>query len=163
MNFLLYFIPSWFLYHSLEYLLHSLGHSYKYGSYIYKIHKNHHTIHYPSNKLLSNEYRTTSLWGLPEGVIAYGPPMLLFFFFLSFTVKFGTFLIITSELLFISYLSDYLHSQIHLNGSWLEKYKWFLIKRELHFNHHKKLNTNYSLGGITYVFDKIFRTHNRIE
>lgn len=157
MNFIIYFIPSWFLYHSLEYLLHSLGHSHKYGSYIYKIHKNHHTLHYPTTKLLSNEYRTTSLYGLSEGVVAYGPPVLLFFFFLSFTVKFGTFLIITSELLFISYLSDYLHSQIHLNGSWLEKYKWFQKKRKEHFIHHK--NTIKNMNIIDFTIDKWRKTY----
>jgi len=157
MNFLLYFIPSWFLYHSLEYLLHSLGHSHKYGSYIYKIHKNHHTLHYPTTKLLSNEYRTTSIYGLSEGVVAYGPPILLFFFSLSFMVKFDTFLIITSELLFISYLSDYLHSQIHLNGSWLEKYKWFQKKRKEHFIHHK--NTIKNMNIIDFTIDKWRKTY----
>ena len=160
MDFVSYFIPSWFLYHSLEYLLHSLGHSYKYGSYIYKIHKNHHTIHYPTTKLLSNEYRTTSVYGLPEGVIAYGPPILLFFSFLYFTVKFDTFLIITPELLFISYLSDYLHSQIHLSGSWLEEYKWFQKKRKEHFIHHRNMNKNMNI--IDFTIDKLSKTYKSI-
>jgi len=157
MNFILYFIPTWFLYHSLEYLLHSLGHSHKYGSYIYKIHKNHHTIHYPRNKLLSNEYKTSSIYGLSEGVVAYGPPMVIFFFGLYFIVKLNTFLTITSEILLIAYLSDYLHSQIHLNGSRLEKYKWFLKKRKEHFIHHN--NTNRNLNIIDFTIDKWNKTY----
>ena len=152
-----YFIPSWFLYHSIEYVLHSLGHSHKYGTYIYRIHRNHHTIHYPTNNLLSNEHRTNSLYGLSEGMVAYTPPVMIIFQILYFIVKFDTFLIITSELLFIAYLSDYLHSQIHLNQSWLEEYEWFQKKREEHFNHHR--NTNKNMNIIDMNLDRLNKTY----
>jgi len=152
-----YLIPSWIIYHLLEYSLHSLGHSHRYGSYIYKIHKNHHTIHYPTNNLLSNEYRTNPIHGLPEGVIAYGPPMLLFYFFLYLVVKLDTFFIISGETLFVAFISDYIHSQIHLNRSWLEKYKWFQKKREAHFIHHKNVNKNMNIIDMT--MDKLNGTY----
>ena len=152
MNFCFYIIPSWICYHMLEYFLHSLGHSYKYGSYIYRIHKNHHTIHYPTHKLLSNGYRTNSIYGLSEGVVAYGPPILIFFSCLYFIVELHTFFILLCEILLIAYLSDYLHCQIHLNGSWLEKYKWFQKKRKEHFIHHLNMNKNMNI--IDFSIDK---------
>ena len=152
-----YFISSWFLYHSIEYLVHSLGHNHRYGYHIYKIHKNHHTIHYPCNNLLSNEYRTNFIYGLYEGVVIYSPPMMIILLSLYPLVKINTFLIISSELLFIAFISDYLHSQIHLNGSWLEKYKWFQDKRKEHFIHHKYMNKNMNIMDMT--MDKLNKSY----
>ena len=48
--FLLYLIPTWFYYNFIEYFLHSLSHNNK--TYIYKIYKKHHTIHYPIKNLI---------------------------------------------------------------------------------------------------------------
>ena len=55
-----------------------MGHNSNYGSYIYRYHKKHHTIHYPIQKLLDNKpYKTDyNLYIFSDGLIAYFFPIL---------------------------------------------------------------------------------------
>ena len=47
----------------------------------------------------------------------------------------------------------------HVQGSWLERYTWFIQRRMRHFWHHRHLRENMSLGGIDPVCDRIFGTY----
>lgn len=67
MNISFYIPGAWFIYHTMEYFLHRFSHNPKSG-YIYKIHKKHHTIHYPIKILMSKEYKTEYTYGLPDGL-----------------------------------------------------------------------------------------------
>jgi len=49
--------------------------------------------------------------------------------------------------------SDYLHGQYHVEGSWLERYGWFMRRRR-HHHHHGKHLENMSLGGLSNVWDR---------
>ena len=65
--------------------------------------------------------------------------------------------IIISQLLLFAYISDYIHTEIHTFGSWLEKYEWFIHRRNSHFIHHKKHRKNINI--IDYTFDKLNNTY----
>ena len=149
---------TWYLYHLIEYYLHKLGHNRNYGSYIYKIHTDHHKIHYPISKLMDTKpYRTGYTYSIPDGMFAYGPPFIVLlsslYFCVDICIELSTYVTIVFELLLLAYLSDYIHTEIHTDGSWLEKYYWFKRKRELHLLHHKKVIKNMNI--IDHTFDKV--------
>ena len=65
--------------------------------------------------------------------------------------------IIISQLLLFAYISDYIHTEIHIDGSWLEKYDWFIQKRNLHLIHHKRTNKNINI--IDHSLDKLLNSY----
>jgi len=158
MYYLFLIIPTWYLYHFIEYGLHKIGHNYKLNSYIYKIHMNHHKKYYPISKLLNKKpYKTGYKYNISDGMIAYGPSMLLIFSGMYFLFDFYTYLIIISQIILFAYISDYIHTEIHIDGSWLEKYNWFIQKRKLHLIHHKRTNKNINI--IDHSLDKLFNSY----
>ena len=56
-------------------------------------------------------------------------------------------------------VSDKLHDCYHIEGHWLERYDWFLQRRERHFQHHRIHKQNLSLGGMDPVFDQLFGSY----
>ena len=159
MMFIFYSIPCWFYYNFVEYLLHTLSHSYNYGTYIYKLHKKHHTIHYPITKLMSiSPYKTNYyLYILSDGTIAHGLPVLGIIYLNYKLLNYEIFINISCWLIINAYFSDYLHTEIHTQNSWLEKYEWFQKKRDLHLIHHKKTSKNINM--MCSFIDKIFNTY----
>lgn len=153
-----FYIPSgWFIYHSIEYLLHRFSHNPKSG-YIYKIHKKHHTKHYPISKLMSEKYNTDYTYGLSDGLLAHGPPTLTIIILLYYFLDYNSYIKLSSSIIFFAYISDYFHTHIHLKNTWLDKYKFFLKMREIHFNHHKNTTKNYNI--IDMNIDKVLKTYN---
>ena len=147
---------SWIFYNSIEYCLHKLSHYPKTG-FLYKIHKKHHTIYYPSNKLMdTGEYKTGYTCGLPDGLIAHGPPTILMIGSLYFFLEYDFFIKSAVNILLFAYISDYFHTQIHIKNSWLEKYYFFNRLRFLHFNHHKDTKKNFNI--LITNYDKLYST-----
>ena len=52
------------------------------------------------------------------------------------------FLNLSFHIILNAYISDYIHTEIHTEGSWLEKYNWFQNKRKVHLLHHKITTKN---------------------
>ena len=142
-------IGGWYLYHLIEYGFHSLGHYIHPYNYINKLHKQHH-LDYPPHNLKSKTYR-----GNREGVKAYSLPIVIVSLSLYSFLSWDTFKIISIELSFLMILNDYLHTHIHLDHSWLDKYEWFRRSRRLHFIHHKRSQYNLSFGGLSHRIDKM--------
>ena len=140
----------------MEYFLHRFSHNPKSG-YIYKIHKKHHTKHYPITDLMSKEYKTDYTYGISDGLLAHGPSTILsicsFYPFMDTTV----FIKLSSCILLIAYISDYFHTHIHTRDSWLDKHEWFIKMREIHFNHHKNTSKNFNI--IDMNIDKLLKTY----
>lgn len=155
-NILLYISSSWFIYNLIEYSLHYISHNPKSG-YIYKIHKRHHVIHYPVNNLLSKEYKTSYTYGIPDGIMAHGLPMGAIIGISYNILDYDSFLKILYFILVYASISDYLHTHIHTENTWLTNYNWFIIMRELHFNHHKKTSKNFSVLDMN--IDKLLGTY----
>ena len=135
--YLILIILTWYFFHAIEYCFHKLGHSRVYGGHIYKLHMNHHQIHYPITKLKAlAPYKAGNEYYLTDGVVAYLPPSILIAIVLYNLLEFYIFLFVGSEIIFIATISDYIHGQIHIENSWMEKYKWFQESRRIHFIHH---------------------------
>jgi len=156
MNISFYIPGAWFIYHTMEYFLHRFSHSPKSG-YIYKIHKKHHTIHYPITHFMSKEYKTDYTYGIPDGLLAHGPPTISIIGFLYLFLDKDIFLKLSSCILFTAYISDYFHTHIHTHDSWLDNYRWFIKMREIHFNHHKNTRKNFNI--IDMNIDKLMKTY----
>ena len=142
-------VASYCLFNMTEYFFHKLGHFRSRYNYIYDLHIVHHKEHYPATRLLSDKYRSRN-----EGIIAYTPPTIVLILFLFSLLDRSTFYHVFLQLLFHTITNDYIHTQIHTKNSWLERYKWFLESRRLHFIHHNKFTKNLSFG-YDYSMDKL--------
>ena len=138
-----------------EWIFHRIGHIRDERNYIYRLHITHHKVYYPINRLLSDTYES----GL-EGVLAYLPPSLLIWIILYLLLDFTTFTLVSIQLIIHAFLNDYIHTQIHISDSWLERYRWFQHCRRIHFIHHKKLFKNLAFGG-DFTMDKLSGTYQR--
>ena len=148
-------ILSWYLYHFIEYSLHKLGHS-SYSGYINKTHKNHHIIYYPPTKLMDIlPYKTGYIYGISDGLITFGPLLLLLFSIFYYFLNTYYFNRITPQILLFAYTQDYIHTHIHIKDSWLERYQWFHNIRERHFIHHRQYNRNLNI--IDPTIDRIMK------
>jgi sterol desaturase/sphingolipid hydroxylase (fatty acid hydroxylase superfamily) len=156
MNISFYIPGAWFIYHTMEYFLHRLSHNPKLG-YIYKIHKKHHTIHYPITDLMSDNYKTDYIYGLSDGLLAHGPPTISIIRILYLFLDKDTFLKLSSCILFTAYISDYFHTHIHTRDSKFVEYPWFIKMREMHFNHHKNTSKNFNI--LDTNIDKLMKTY----
>jgi sterol desaturase/sphingolipid hydroxylase (fatty acid hydroxylase superfamily) len=136
----------------LEYSLHRLGHFRHRYNYIYHLHFKHHKDHYPVGSLLSDSYRSNN-----EGIIAYVPPILLILGILYTMIDGQIWGQIVIQMGFHTFINDYIHTQIHLKNSWLEKYEWFKKERNLHLEHHLHLQKNLSFG-VDHTMDKLNHT-----
>lgn len=156
MNIGFYIPTAWCIYHTMEYFLHRFSHNPKSG-YIYKIHKKHHTIHYPITKLISDKYKTDYTYGISDGLLAHSPPVIIILGYFYLFLDYKSFINLSSLILYFSYISDYFHTHIHTKNTWLNKYSWFLKMREIHFNHHKNTTKNFNVMDTT--IDKIYNTY----
>ena len=145
-----------FAYGSLVgYFVHRLMHS-KLFMGLAKIHKIHHLL-YTTNDFESETYRsagkdTSSFVFVPIITIAI---MLLCIGMLIFH-SWWIYPIILAEGIIVGYLNDRLHDYFHITNHWLNKYHWFRVIKQLHWNHHDNPEVNH--GIIWFIPDKIFGT-----
>ena len=152
--FLFLIIPSWYLFHIFEYGLHKLSHSRKYGGYIYKIHMNHHKKYYPLSKFTDYEpYKTGKTLIFTDGLKAFSLPSTIIIYTMYCVLDYLTFSYMLIQVLFFFYISDLLHTHIHMKDSPLEKYKWFIELRKKHLIHHKYYLKNLNI--IDPLFDNL--------
>jgi len=113
----------------------------------------HHRVHYPISALMSKTYRSNN-----EGFVAYTPPALIIVYGLYITLPYQDFILSMIQIIIMVCMNEYIHTQIHTENSWLEKYKWFNNTRQLHFIHHKKLISNFTFG-VDFSIDKLNGTY----
>ncbi len=125
-------------------------------------HLNHHLVHYPPNKLRSDEYKRPSglqvfgvglEWAFPVGIVLgvtltglllLGVPYLWIYVFLAS----GTLYAIVSQ--------NWMHDQYHLKDPIFWGKLWFHNLRDLHDLHHWDMTANFGIS--TLVMDRIFGT-----
>ncbi len=146
-------IGTYYLFTTIEYVSHRLGHYRSKINPIYFLHMEHHKKHYPITRLLSEKYQSQS-----EGIIAYSPVAALLFLSLYNLLAWETWMCVCIQLIAHAFINDTIHTQIHTKNSYLEKYDWFKKQRQIHFIHHTKLSKNYSFG-IDSTMDKINNTY----
>lgn len=154
-------ICTWYFCNLVDWLLHTMSHiptKFPILKKIHQIHMNHHKQQYPISKLLqSKPYKSGG------GEFAFGPVILLLFMVLYLILPGRIIWIVLAQSTLFLLVSDRLHVEYHLKGSYLERFDWFLRRRERHFWHHKHLRQNMSLGGIDPIFDHLFRTYHDVS
>ena len=147
---LTYFLSEWFI--------HKLCHIRSpWTQVLFRAHHKHHVTYTTKKFIMDKPYKSAG----SEIVVM---PLILSEWICCFMfMDTYYFILFTSTTTFLLLVSDYLHSQIHIRNSWLEQNKitqsWFLELRKLHFIHHQNVHTNLSLGGITFIFDRIFGSY----
>ena len=151
-------VCTWYFCNLVDWLLHTMSHiptKIPILKTIHQIHMTHHKQHYPITKLLrSKPYKSGG------GEFAFGPVILVLYTILYLILPKRIIWIVLIQSTAFLLVSDKLHVEYHLQGSWLERFDWFLRRRERHFWHHKHLRQNMSLGGIDPVFDHLFKTYH---
>lgn len=149
-----YFMSEWFI--------HKLCHiNSPWTKILFRAHHKHHITYTINNFIMEEPYKSAG----SEAVVL--PLIFTEWLICFYCMETYYFLLFATNTTFLLLLSDYLHSQIHIQNSWLEKNKltkkWFLELRKLHFIHHQKVHKNLSLGGVTFIFDRIFGSYKSIE
>ena len=155
-----FMVVTWVCSNSIEWALHVLAHqriNLPVLRDIHKIHMEHHRLHYPiKHLLLPGPYKSGG------GALAFGPIVATILVCAFALLKLRYFFIFSIESMSFLGVSVYLHDQFHIQGSWLERYDWFLKRRYRHFWHHGHLLENMSLGGIDPSCDKLFGTFQEV-
>ena len=117
---------------------------------VFRAHTDHHDTQYPPEDCLSATYRQPHWRNRP--IWYYVPPAGLltaaFFYFTPLYIAIA----LTIELIAIAWANDWIHEKIHIEGHWLERYKWFWRLRDLHWHHHVDESKN--LGIFSWFTDK---------
>ena len=138
----------------IEYVLHKMSHSSKYGSDIYKWHKVHHLI-YNKKQLTSDVYLDKTSINLTARYTLYISVGLYFL------LPTRVYLIFITEGSIYAVIMDHLHKQYHITDSYLNNYQWFRRNQKLHQLHHKFYNKNLAL--LSHNYDKLFHSFLRKE
>ena len=136
-----------------EYILHYISHSPKYGSIIYKWHRDHHVIEFPPSKLTKDIYPNT----IPRYQNIYLYFIILWWMMMYHILPFYYFKILFIESSIYFVIIDRLHTSYHLNDSIFERSKWFREKKRLQLLHHKK--TLYNLNLLDFTSDKLLKSY----
>lgn len=156
-SFLLTTILVYFFGGFLGYWVHWIFHQ-SWSGPMYRLHKTHHDKMYPPQDYLSEVYRdagshNTAPW---FAAIIMGVMLPLFFGLWHFGVS--SWLVFTAifESLIIGFMTDWIHSSLHIRGHILERFRVFRVWRTAHWVHHS--NVNFNLGIYSFGWDKTFGT-----
>ena len=119
-----------------------------------KPHMTHHLKLYPATDFLSEKYRNP---GKDTAVFLFAPFVLGLIGIVFLVVPFPYSLAFAIQLLFHSWLTNYIHDSIHVKGHFLERFRWFIWLRHLHLQHHVNMRRN--LGIMTFEVDKVLDTY----
>lgn len=146
------FVVTYYLVAIIQTVFHRLfGHKNRIQA-IYKNHAIGHHSKYPPKDLISPDWRPSEHHVLWYYAIPLVPVLLIVVFLFSFQVLLG---FVLGAIFSIAW-HIYLHKQYHLAGSFWESFQWFLSKRALHFEHHKKVKKNYAI--VEFWIDDLMRT-----
>jgi sterol desaturase/sphingolipid hydroxylase (fatty acid hydroxylase superfamily) len=138
------------------YVIHRLLHNRLMGK-AFRDHCHHHFSIYPASDYLSDVYREAPL-GAGQGKY-YVPVFLLLctpFLFWGWPY----FLLSFVEVLAVLKINAVVHDSLHIKGHSMERFRFFIWLREVHFQHHVDVHTNY--GIFSFMADKIFGTYTGI-
>lgn len=143
-----------------EYVTHRISHVPHRYNILYFYHRKHHVNHYSYKQPIQKPpFRYDTYLGIPVSLIVHSPILASTYLFTYFFLH-KYYLFIISEINLLLLLHDHVHSEIHINGSWLEKFKFLNFKRarERHILHHKYPKHNFALSCLDNTFDIIFGT-----
>jgi sterol desaturase/sphingolipid hydroxylase (fatty acid hydroxylase superfamily) len=153
MGILVAVLLGFFIFEAFGYVIHRLLHT-KWMGPLHRAHMTHHLVKYPPTDYLSETYRSagadnTTLRFIVAGVaLAAG---------LIYLLPLWLCLPLLMELALVGYVNHYIHDNSHIRGHWMERYGFFRRWREIHYQHHLRMETNY--GIITFGMDRLVGTY----
>jgi sterol desaturase/sphingolipid hydroxylase (fatty acid hydroxylase superfamily) len=141
-GFLIYELPA-YLYH--RFLLHR-----RWGGFLYRMHRTHHEVDYPLEKLRSAKYFYSApysnffLWAIPFFLLTLLVLVLLPMRMWPSALMFGA---------LTAYLSVVVHESFHLTAPAYGDRRWFRRLRWLHDQHHADTRTNFGIWH--FIFDRL--------
>ena len=151
-------VGGYYAYLSMEYWVHRMSHQ-KWAGYIYRLHMDHHLNMYPPEKPIDTyPYKTSENTFLTKGFLGSLVPITSIITSIYYYVPYYYNHILILEFTTLLLISNHLHEQYHIEGSYLEKYPWFLENREYHHIHHRLFRYNFMLGGFDATMDRLGRT-----
>ncbi len=157
-QFVLVSVITWYTCSLIEWGLHKLSH-FNYLHAIHHIHMNHHMIYPPGQLLQKLPYLSgdgNAFLPLIIGIVLICCSTLSHFGI----SKYGVVLFVIECSIYL-YVSDYMHQNFHIEGCWLEKYEWFIERRNFHFYHHYHWDMNMSLGAMDRTIDYVMNTYKK--
>ena len=136
----------------MGYMVHRLLHCTFMGK-AYEDHYHHHCRIYPPNDYLSDEYREPPT-GADQGKYYIAAFLVVCLPLLAWHWGYFLWAIVTS--LAVLKTNAWVHDVLHIRGHYLERFRLFQWLREVHFQHHVDVHTNY--GIFEFVPDLLFRT-----
>lgn len=141
-----------------HWLMHSRLTRYKLFRPLLLIHNTHHTLYNPKNfesdKYLHSEEIDSAIIFTPVVILTLVALGALFWVALGEVWVYPVMLV---EGVIVGYLNLKLHEAFHIKNHYLEKYRWYLNLKHLHYIHHKYPRTNH--GIIWLGLDKMFGTY----
>mgnify|MGYP006085513269 CR=1 FL=1 len=121
-----------------ENLIHRYAHN-PLSGVLYRWHKVHHVV-YPPSRPLSKKYINKT------GKNVFVQYYLIGLGYMCLILPLRLFIISGTLTLCYGYLMNRLHEEMHTLGSPLERFKWFLVLRENHIQHHIDDSKLYSIS-----------------
>jgi len=122
---------------------------------LHRTHNDHHRRQYTPEDYLSKTYRKVDSANRP--ILYYTPPAIIIVALAFWALSPLLATIFAVELVVVAGANDWLHMQLHIEGHWLERYRWFWRLRDLHWHHHVDESKN--LGIFFWFSDRMFRTY----
>lgn len=119
-----------------------------------KSHEVHHTTMYPVDRFLSKQYRHPP--EEDEQAKYYWVPVIPIVVLSLILLPWNYAVLGLATVAATGYLNDYAHRVMHIEGHWLERFRWFHRMRGFHYQHHTDEHTN--LGIVSSVPDRVFGT-----
>ena len=158
-NYIFLSVITYYSYLLVEYTTHRVSHYKHKYNLLYHNHMNHHRVHYTFKEAVDIlPFRYDTYLNMPISFILH-TPLLLIIYYLLYRYLYTYSLFIITEINILLFVSDYIHTNIHVKNSWLEKYSLFIKCRNIHLLHHKNFTKNFSLSGYDNTFDYIFKTN----
>lgn len=150
-------IAASFMGHTVHWVIHQ-----PWSGPAYRGHREHHTLKYPPNDLLSKSYRKAKWYH--TGTFLFLPGMIVFILAGSIFMSFLgcgwpelTLFVVVLSLFGIA--NDYIHDATHVIDHPLETFAWFRNLREAHFIHHRDMKSNY--GIVFYGWDRLLGSYRK--
>lgn len=151
-NFFLSFVTTYYVVAIIQTVFHRwFGHKKRIEA-IYHNHAVGHHSKYPPKDLIAKIWRPSERHVLWYYAIPLLPILISITLLASIEIISGFF----AGTIFSIGWHIYLHKQYHLQNCFWERYDWFLSKRALHFQHHKKVKTNYAI--VEFWIDDLMET-----
>lgn len=149
------FVITTFFGHVIHWALHQ-----RWTRLFYRSHMEHHLMQYPPKSLTSSTYRLPSRGA--TGFVLFTPAFLVILgvtggLLWLFGLPLWILAVLGPVMLGYGLFNDHVHDEFHIEGSWLNRFKWYKRLQAAHFAHHRNMKIHY--GIVSLFWDKVFGTY----